>query len=273
MSIGSRYLVDSLILANEEVAAGHRRMRLQAPAIARDARAGQFCMVQVAQGLYPFLRRPMCYERASGEDVHILFKIEGEGTRLLSEMAAGQTVSLQGPLGNGFSLDTSFDRHIIVAGGIGVAPFPFLAEALAAACGKPPEVVLAARTKQLLLCEKEFRTMGCEVHIATDDGSAGVKAFAAELLEKLRPGPETRTYACGPMIMMSTVADVAARTGANCLVSLEAQMACGDGACLGCVVESTAEHEGERMVRVCAEGPVFNAQAIRWDAHSYADDR
>jgi dihydroorotate dehydrogenase electron transfer subunit len=272
MSIGSRYLVDSLIIANEEVAAGHRRMRLQAPAMARDARAGQFCMVQVAQGLYPFLRRPMCYERASGEEVHILFKIEGEGTRLLAKMATGQTVSLQGPLGNGFPLDTSFDRHIIVAGGIGVAPFPFLAEALTKACGKAPEVVIAARAQQLLLCEDDFRAIGCDVHIATDDGSAGEKAFAAQLLDRLNPEPGTRVYACGPMIMMSTVADVAARTGANCLVSLEAQMACGDGACLGCVVPAKDEREGEKMVRVCVDGPVFDSALIDWEARNKAYD-
>ena len=272
MSIGCRHLIDSPILANEEAAAGHRRMRLLAPAMAREAKAGQFCMVQVAEGLYPFLRRPMCFERVRGDEVHILFKIEGEGTRLLAGMTPGQAIPLQGPLGNGFPLDDSFDRHIIVAGGIGVAPFPFLAEALTETCGKDPEVVLAARTRGLLLCENEFRAMGCEVHLATDDGSAGEKAFAAQLVERLNPGPGTRVYACGPMIMMSTVAAVSSRNGANCLVSLEAQMACGDGACLGCVVPAKDEHEGEKMVRVCVDGPVFDSEIIDWEARDKAYD-
>jgi len=200
----------------------------------------------------------------------ILYKIEGEGTRLMAGIGPGQRISIQGPLGNGFPIDTDFTRHIIVAGGIGVATFPCLAEALTDACGTPPEVVLAARSKDLILCEEDFRTMGCRVHVATDDGSLGKKAYAAQMLEDLSPAPNTRVYACGPMIMMKTTSDVALAAGADCLVSLEAQMACGDGACLGCVVESKEEKEGEKMVRVCVDGPVFDTRIIDWKAHDLA---
>jgi dihydroorotate dehydrogenase electron transfer subunit len=211
----------------------------------------------------------MCFERIFDDGVSILYKVEGEGTRLLSRFIPGQSLNLQGPLGNGFDVDTRFARHIIVAGGIGVATFPGLAEALRAA-GARVEVVLAARMKHLVLCEAEFREMGCEVHVVTDDGSAGEQGYASQMLERLEPGPDTRVYACGPMVMMRTTSDVATAAGADCVVSLEAQMACGDGACLGCVVEARVEREGERMVRVCLDGPVFNTRLIDWEAHNLA---
>ncbi len=268
-----RAIKDCSIVANEEVAPGHFRMELADQEIAAAALPGQFCMVQTAEGLSPFLRRPMCFHRIDSETFCILYKVEGEGTGLLSRMLPGQTVSVQGPLGKGFVVDTRFERNIIVAGGIGVAPLPPVAEALVKQGGRPPEVVLAARSKNLLVCEEDFRALGCKVHIATDDGSAGEKAYAAEMLGRLSPGPDTRVYACGPMIMMQTTADVAAAAEADCLVSLEAQMACGDGACLGCVVEAKSESEGEHMVRVCADGPVFDARIIDWQAHNMALDR
>jgi dihydroorotate dehydrogenase electron transfer subunit len=267
-----RFIQDCEILAHDLVAPGHWRMRLYSPEIARAACAGQFCMVEVAESLYPFLRRPMCFSEIDGDKITILYKIEGEGTALLARRMPGQRCSIQGPLGNGFPIDCDFERHIIVSGGIGVATFPALARALVDACERAPEVVLAARNKSLLLCEEAFRAMGCDVHLATDDGSAGEKAYAAQMLERLAPGPSSRVYACGPMIMMETTAAVARRTGASCLVSLEAQMACGDGACLGCVVESKEEREGEKMVRVCVDGPVFDATLIDWEAHNTAYD-
>ncbi|MFA6242640.1 MAG: dihydroorotate dehydrogenase electron transfer subunit [Candidatus Hydrogenedentales bacterium] len=268
-----RYLLECPIESNREIAPDQCRMVLHAPAIAHEARPGQFCMIQVSESLYPFLRRPMCFERIRGETISILYKVEGEGTRILSNLLPGQTVGVQGPLGHGFPLESHAKRHIIVAGGIGVATFPALAEALIRECDATPEVILAARSKHLVLCEEDFRELGCTVHIATDDGSAGVKAYASQMLAQLKPGPDTRVYACGPMIMMKTTSDVAVQAGAECLVSLEAQMACGDGACLGCVVEATKESEGEKRVRVCYDGPVFDTTIIDWEAHRFAYDR
>jgi len=261
------------ILMRQEAAPGHYRMGLHAPEIARAAKPGQFCMIQVSDGLHPFLRRPMSFERIFPDGISILFKVEGEGTRILANRAPGQNLSIQGPLGIGFPLDSSVERHILVAGGIGVAPFPALAEAIIRACGKVPEVVLAARSQHLLVGEDVFREMGCTVRMATDDGSVGEHATAVDVLERLAPSAQTRVYACGPMPMLRAAAEVSKRLGAACYVSLEAQMACGDGVCLGCAVESNREKEGERMVRVCADGPVFDAAIINWTAHNFAYDR
>lgn len=256
------------IKMHQEVAKGHYRMVLHAPAIAAEARAGQFCMVEVQEGLYPFLRRPMCFERIYRDSVSILYKVEGEGTRLMSKASQGNTIGIQGPLGKPFPLDGHFDRHILVAGGIGIAPFPALAEAIIGKLGKTPEVIIAARTESMLICEEDFRQMGCKVHLATDDGSAGEKAYASQVLERLAPDARTVVYCCGPMPMMRATFQVCEPRGVLCLASLEAEMACGDGVCLGCVVESKVEVEAERMVRVCFDGPVFDARVINWDAYN-----
>jgi len=258
--------MDCEITARQEVAEGHHRLVLHAPAIAAQAQPGQFCMLQVQPGCYPFLRRPMSIERTFADGISILYKIEGEGTRLLSAAHAGDSLNIQGPLGKPFPLERAYDRQILVAGGIGVAPFPGLAEAILRVLGKTPEVVLAARTEDLLLCEKDFRQMGCKVHLATDDGSAGDKAFASEVLERLESGPDTLVYACGPMPMMKAVHFVCEESGALCYASLEALMACGDGVCLGCALEAKREIEAERMVRVCKDGPVFDTALIDWNA-------
>jgi dihydroorotate dehydrogenase electron transfer subunit len=267
------FILDCEITRHESIAHGHYRLFLRSPELAAAAVPGQFCMIQVVDSYVPFLRRPMCFERILHDGVAIVYKVEGEGTRLLSQVRPGRSLSVQGPLGHGFPIDCAFDRHIIVAGGIGVAPFPALAEALVNQCERAPEVVLAARSKDLIICEEEFRAMGCGVHLATDDGSAGIQAFACDALAQLLPGPDTRVYVCGPMVMMRTTSDVALAAGADCLVSLEAQMACGDGACLGCVVEANVETDGEPMVRVCWDGPVFDTRIINWEAHNLAYDR
>ena len=110
--------------------------------------------------------------------------------------------------------------------------------------------------------------MGCKVHLATDDGSAGEKAYASEVLARLEPGRGTVVYACGPMAMMHATHRVCEKLGVLCYASLEAEMACGDGVCLGCVVQANIEVEAERMVRVCKDGPVFDTRTIDWEHRS-----
>ncbi len=260
------HLIDADITAHDLVAPGHYRLTLHAPEIAQAAEAGQFCMLQVQDGLYPFLRRPMCFETIQGDAFTVFYKVEGEGTRLMSTLRPGQTINVQGPLGKPWPIDAGFRRHVMVAGGIGIATFPGLAAALQGAGAETPEIIIAARTAELLLCVEEFTQAGCRVHCATDDGSTGFHGYAGDLLRQLEPGGDTRVYSCGPMPMMRAVHHVCMDTGADCLHSLEAEMACGDGVCLGCVVQAKVEIEAERMVRVCYDGPVFPSQLIDWDA-------
>ena len=261
-------LLECEITTHQEVAPGHKRLVLRAAPIAAETGPGQFCMIEVQEGLYPFLRRPMSIERVFHDGISILYKVYGKGTRLLSRMPVGATVNVQGPLGNRSPLISGYDRYIMVAGGIGIAPFPGLAEAIMQQLGRTPELVLAARNEHMLLCEKEFQQMGCPIHIATDDGSAGLKGFASDALRAIEPDPSTLVYTCGPTVMMRAVHEVCVEYGVPCHASLEAEMACGDGVCMGCVVETTAEEEAQRMARVCREGPIFNTRDINWKAGS-----
>ncbi len=259
------YILDCTIIAHQEVAPEHRRMALRAPQIAREALPGQFCMLEVREGFCPFLRRPMSIERIFNDGISILYKTVGQGTRLLAGLSVGAAVNVQGPLGNAFPLEKGFARHVLVAGGIGVAPLPGLAEALMKKAGCTPEVILAARDERMLLCEKEFSQMGCALHLVTDDGSAGMKGYASDCLRTLDTDASTIVYACGPTAMMKSVHDVCMETEARCFASLEAGMACGDGVCMGCVVETTVEDEAKRMARVCRDGPVFDTRDINWN--------
>jgi dihydroorotate dehydrogenase electron transfer subunit len=109
--------------------------------------------------------------------------------------------------------------------------------------------------------------MGCAVSLATDDGTAGFKGFAANCLRHFEIDSNTLVYTCGPTVMMRSVHDVCAEAGTLCYASLEAKMACGDGVCMGCVVEINTENEFGRMARVCREGPVFDTNTIRWSAY------
>ncbi|HOC69132.1 MAG TPA: dihydroorotate dehydrogenase electron transfer subunit [Candidatus Hydrogenedentes bacterium] len=258
-------LLECEITAHQDIAPGHKRLALRAEPIATVAVPGQFCMLEAHEGLYPFLRRPMSIERIYKDGISILYKVLGLGTRLLAHLPVGAVINVQGPLGNGFPLPQGFNRHILVAGGIGVAPFPGLAEAILQKLGRTPEVVLAARNDRMLLLVKEFSRMGCPVHIATDDGSAGMQGFASDALESLTPDSSTLVYCCGPTAMMRAVHGVCARHDVRCYASLEAEMACGDGVCMGCVVETNSEDEARRMVRVCREGPVFDTRDINWN--------
>lgn len=260
------FVQDCQVLAHQEVAAGHFRITLAAPEIAAASRAGMFCMIEVGAGYYPFLRRPFSIERIFPDGISFLYKVEGVGTCLLSRFRPSDTLNIQGPLGRPFPVPPGKRRYILVAGGIGVAPFPALAEAVIAAGGMP-EILLAARTEQLLVGGREFTRMGCRVSVATDDGSAGLKGTAAELLAAaLESGTDGVVYACGPMPMLRAVHEICQAAGVVCWASLEAHMACGDGVCMGCVVPANRETESERMARVCREGPVFDTREINWTA-------
>ena len=259
-----KFILDCEIIAHQELAPGYKRMVLHAPAIAEIATPGQFCMLEIHEGLYPFLRRPMSIEHIYKDAISILYKVVGEGTRLLAQIQTGTTISVQGPLGNGFPLPKAYERYILVAGGIGIAPFPALAEQVMQELGYTPEIVIAARNRSAVLLYKDFSRMGCPVTVITDDGSEGMKGFASDALRRLEPDEHSLIYCCGPMVMMAAVHDVCTECNAICYASLEAEMACGDGVCMGCVVETTANDEAQRMVRVCREGPIFDTRQIDW---------
>ena len=276
------------LIKNIEVAPGYYKICLSCAIIARAAQPGQFLEVKVSIAAEPLLRRPFSIHRLNNATVEILFEVLGAGTKLLAEKKAGQYLDIIGPLGNGFNYRSPSQpaspagRHVttsplLVAGGMGVAPLLFLAEKLVTLprrqagrssghqVTRKPLVLIGAKTRNDILCENEFRKLGCSVKIATDDGSVGFNGRVTDLLKKIllanqrTSEPANQIYACGPGPMLKEVAAVAKKYNIPAQVSLEEHMACGIGACLGCVVNTQ-----DGFKRVCKEGPVFDAKEIVW---------
>ncbi len=247
------------VVHRQNLGGGHFRIRLR-PARAFAAEPGQFVMLRVTPGIDPLLRRPFSIHRMlEGGEFEVLFRVVGRGTRALGGVHVGDRVDALGPLGRGFRLEGS--RPLIVGGGIGVAPLLFLAESFLEA-GVRPKLLLGARTERDLLCQDDFSCLALPFAVATEDGSAGSPGLVTRLLRReLAEGTEgVSVYACGPLPMLRAVARLCRERDVPCQVSLEAHMACGIGACLGCVVPEP----GGGYVRVCKEGPVFRAEEIDW---------
>jgi len=236
------------------------------------ARPGQFVEIKVSDSNEPLLRRPLGIHRVRGRNFEVLCEIVGKGTQALSQAKAGECLDVIGPLGNGFDLAPYALRRtqcILVAGGMGVAPLLFLSEKLKLQSCKSakPLVLLGAKTNSHILCTKEFKASGCAVEIATDDGSRGFKGRVTDLLRKVLRENETTgkrdnglaIYSCGPEPMLKEISAISNDYNIPARISLEAHMACGIGACLGCVVKTT-----DGFKRVCKEGPVFDAREIVW---------
>lgn len=267
----------TLILANDEISPGYFRMRLLAPGFPALAAPGQFVMVR-PQTLQPqMLRRPFGIYRVGTlapeipglpprDFVEIIYKVVGKGTATLSELHAGDRIELLGPLGRGFSLTTNRRPQILVGGGIGLVPLYILAEQLLA-LGHPVRLLLGGRTRDDILCATEFERLGVETYVSTDDGSLGEAGFVTRVLERtLGENPLSDVYACGPMPMLNAVAAICAAAKAPLQVSLEAHMACGVGACLGCVVKGAGHSDSTpRYLCTCKAGPVFAAEELDWN--------
>lgn len=247
------------VIFNKRVKERYWRCAIETADIAATACPGQFLTIRFSDVGAPLLRRPFSIHRVKGKTIEIMYEVVGDGTRILSRKKPKEYLDIIGPLGNGFIFN---GPTVIVSGGIGVAPLVFLAEKLA--CRKPL-VLLGAKTKSQILCKNDFQKLGCRVTISTDDGSEGHKGKVTELLKGiLRKNAITQErynaiYACGPKPMLKEISRIAGQYKIAAEVSLEAHMACGIGACLGCVINTITGQQ-----RVCKEGPVFKADEIVW---------
>lgn len=250
------------ILYNKKIKDNYFRLVLRAPGVSKESSPGQFLNIKVSDGYEPLLRRPFSIHRATGISIELLYEVVGEATQVLSGRKPGQYLSVVGPLGNGFTLAAKQKAcNILVAGGMGVAPLFFLAEKL---LNRPkPQVLIGATTSSKILCEKEFKNLGCNVKITTDDGSRGFKGKATDLLKEIlrttNNERQTTMYACGPRPMLKEISLIAKKHKIPGQVSMEEHMACGIGVCLGCAVNTK-----EGFKRVCKEGPVFDGDEIIW---------
>ncbi|APG25521.1 MULTISPECIES: dihydroorotate dehydrogenase electron transfer subunit [Syntrophotalea] len=263
------------IISNLELSPGYFRMRILAPGFVATAKPGQFVMVRIGNGLEPLLRRPFgifrtgflpadCQGLPDKEYVEILYKVVGSGTALLRDLHRGDRVELLGPLGNGFDMQPAAEQ-ILVGGGIGLVPLYMLARQLVKT-GRV-RLLMGGRCRDDILAVTEFERLGVATYVSTDDGSLGEEGLVTDVLRrKLEKFPGAAIYACGPMPMLRAVHDLCSAHRAPLQVSLEAFMACGVGACLGCVVKGAGHSEADpHYLCTCKEGPVFRSEQLEWD--------
>ena len=230
---------------------------LHCPEVAALAVAGQFLHVKAPGFL---LRRPISISHINRQagTLTLVVEVRGPGTTALSQLEEGQTMDFLGPCGHGFELLLSPAKAVIVGGGIGTPP---LLE-LGAHYGGRADVFLGFRTAEMAILAENFAALGCRVQIATDDGSRGHHGMVTDLLaQHLNINLPDVIYGCGPKPMLAAVAQLAARHGVRCQVSLEERMACGIGACLGCAFRMTQKDQNGAPIyhHVCKRGPVFEA--------------
>ncbi len=223
---------------------------------------GQFFTIRVSTLTDPLLRRPFAFAGCApdAKSATMIYQRRGPATTLLAGLGQGETFDMIGPLGNGFSLSGSAARSLLVAGGVGLGPILFLAGELEKA-GAPATFVFGARNARAVPELAEFREL--KPVICTDDGSEGFHGTAVDYLRTLDSSTISQSllYCCGPNPMLQACHKLAVKHDIACQVSMEQIMACGVGACMGCVIKTTTE---PGYARVCTEGPVFDSREVLW---------
>jgi len=222
-----------------------------------DPRPGQFYMLSTAQRWgggadeRPYLPRAFSYARVHEGELSFLLEVVGPGTARLAELRPGEGLELVGPLGIGWRPPREGTRPLLVGGGIGTAPLLCLQDDL----GPDAAVLLGFRSAAHAQAAELFAG---EPEVATDDGSAGRQALVTDLLrEQLDADPAATVFACGPPAMLEAVRLACAERAVSAQLALESGMACGFGACFGCVVPTR-----EGYVRICVDGPVLDADVL-----------
>ncbi|MDJ0758785.1 MAG: dihydroorotate dehydrogenase electron transfer subunit [Woeseiaceae bacterium] len=262
--------------------------RIRTPKCAAAARAGSFVHITCDEGLP--MRRPLSIMRVGDDWIEVLYKIVGEGLRLLSQKGPGGSVSVMGPIGRPFDLDPDYRRPLLIGGGVGIPPMVFVADALQQSDADwSPFAILGSEIPFPFALEKSgqdvagidpeidstmalLESWGTQTRLTSLAGFEGcfrgyVTDLAEHWLQSLdeKARGEVMIYACGPTPMLKAVADLAARHDLPCQVSMEEYMACAVGGCAGCAIRIDTP-DGPAMKRVCVDGPVFDAYSIDWAA-------
>jgi len=231
-------------------------LKVISPQLTSIIKPGQFLNIRVTERVYPLLRRPFSVCDVDGEHLYLMFNILGEGTNILAHKPIGSDLDILGPLGNGFNLDGDYETAVIVAGGLGAAPFPYLTRKLN---GKKNILsFIGGRTKDDVIT---YNLMN--VKEASDDGSLGFKGNVVQLLNQnldLLKSKKIKMFACGPTVMLRALKEFCLKNEFECEASTECAMACGFGICQGCPIESTTE--SDKYLLVCKDGPVFNIKDV-----------
>jgi dihydroorotate dehydrogenase electron transfer subunit len=240
------------------------RIRLLAPEIAQIARPGQFCMIRPEYSGESLLRRPFSIAAVRDRDIlEFAYTTIGRGTRLLSSLSSNDRLLCMGPLGNSFPVITGV-KAIVVAGGIGMAPFPFF-NRLLNEHAIFPAMYYGSRSADEMIYLEELNQLSERVVLATDDGTMGFHGFITQPLEKDLAAikKEAVIYACGPNPMMGRVKAIAEKFGVPAYLSMEEIMGCGVGICVGCPIPVIGP-DGENQYQLCCkEGPIFPSSVVR----------
>lgn len=261
--MSEKFQETATILSQESLGAGIFDMTIQTKEIAAHAKAGQFVSVYSADAS-KLLPRPisLCGIDAGAGTLRLVYRVTGKntGTEEFSRLQKGDTVKILGPLGNGFTVKPG-KKAFLIGGGIGVPPMLQLAKDMKESGTAPFQIVMGYRDANTFLMD-EFKEQG-QTFTATEDGSVGTKG---NVLDAVRANALSADviYACGPTPMLRALKAYAAEQGMDCYISMEERMACGIGACLACVCNSTHkdEHSNVNNKRICKEGPVFDAKEV-----------
>lgn len=265
--------VDATVIANRRLSPDYNVLTLAAPEVGARTIAGQFVMVRPDGMMDTLLRRPFSVfeviRDSSGAPtaISILNKRAGRTTNRLYEAEPGDRIACLGPLGRPYTPVSPPAEAWMVAGGVGLAPFATLTEALVAT-GTPTTLFYGARSGQELFHLEFFQRLGVALVLTTEDGSLGERGRVTAPLDRSlagrAPGAVT-IYACGPEPMLAAVATVAARHRQPCEVSVERTMGCGLGGCYSCVIKVKHDGQTPHFERSCISGPVFDGAGIVWD--------
>lgn len=254
------YDLECKIVENRHISGKTFILKVEAPQIAKNTKAGQFVMIKPTLNDYydPLLRRAFAIADVEGDVITLFYDVYGKGTKFLTTRKEGDSISILGPLGNNL-FPENYDNYIVVGGGIGFAGVSlFLKEIIKK--GAKYTALYGARKKEDLSMIQWINQNNIDVIYYTDDGSFGKKGLITQDLEEIiDKNPDAPLIVCGPKPMMKAVSKVAISKNRECYLSLESRMACGIGICVGCVVKDVSK---DNYVRVCYEGPVFEAKEI-----------
>ena len=254
-------LFTARVLANQEVARDYYQLDFSWISDAPRPIPGQFFTVRVGTSGVPLLRRPFAFSDADSEHASMIYWRRGDATRAIAGYQPGDAIDVMGPLGIPFPQPVPAAVPVLIAGGVGVGPILFLANVLATRAPHPILLIGARSAQGLPRARVDPRV---QTRTATDDGSAGFRGTAIELLDRTLDitAGDVELYLCGPNPMLRAGHELAVRRGVTAWVSMEQTMGCAVGACMGCAIHLAGD---ERYARVCTEGPVFRSTDVDWE--------
>lgn len=260
---------DCIVLSNKRLSENNIYLtRLHCPNIAQNSSSGQFVNIKVSNELSPLLRRPFSIckvDKAEGW-FEVLWQIVGRGTTLMAGYKVDDVINIIGPLGHGFHIKSGIESAILVGGGLGIAPLPFLCQDILEKFSANIAVYVGVRTKADLAMAELFNDFDINIIQCTEDGSAGIQGYVTKpLIEKLasKSSVPPVLFSCGPEVFLKRMVDISAEFEVEGQISVESVMGCGFGICVGCPVEVQDYAEGERKYKLtCIDGPVFDSREV-----------